>query len=510
MKTLFYNAKVITMDTDKQAQALLVDDDKIAAVGLNEELLNQPYDQKIDLEGKTILPGFIDAHSHLSSYAGTFTQANLEGAKSYSDIKDTLLSFAKDSELTSGQWLIANSYDHNRLAEKKHPTKEFLDQIFPDNPVILQHQSGHFGVFNSVALEKLNLQGTDQDGYEEENAYIEAIKKVPLSEANTLLRSYKKAFEAYASYGITTVQEGMMVSAMVPMYQLLLHNDSFMLDVVGYPQINDADRFYNSFPDHETYNKHFRLGGYKIILDGSPQGRTAWMRAPYLNSNNYGVSSLKDEEVEAALNKALHDHRQLLSHCNGDRAAQQLLRMAKKVDQEGKLKELRPVIIHGQLLGVDQLPEVKHLGFIPSFFIAHVYHWGDIHIENFGLARASQISPANSTLKENILLTFHQDSPVIKPDMLETLWCATNRLTKNGILLGKEEIIPIKEALKAITINAAYQYGEEDTKGSLVKGKNADLVILDQDPLEIDQKNLRDIKVLQTYKDGKLIYQHEL
>ena len=184
--------------------------------------------------------------------------------------------------------------------------------------------------------------------------------------------------------------------------------------------------------------------------------------------------------------------------------------MAKKVDQEGKLKELRPVIIHGQLLGVDQLPEVKHLGFIPSFFIAHVYHWGDIHIENFGLARASQISPANSTLKENILLTFHQDSPVIKPDMLETLWCATNRLTKNGILLGKEEIIPIKEALKAITINAAYQYGEEDTKGSLVKGKNADLVILDQDPLEIDQKNLRDIKVLQTYKDGKLIYQHEL
>ncbi len=509
MKTLFYNAKVVTMDDDLIAQALLVDEDKIYAVGYSEELLNQNYDQKIDLEGKTILPGFIDAHSHLSSYAGTFTQANLEAAKSYSKIKETLLSFAKDSDLAAGQWLIANSYDHNRLKEKKHPTKEFLDQIFPDNPVILQHQSGHFGVFNSLALEKLNLQGTDQDGYEEENAYIEAVKRVPLSDANTLLRSYKKAFEAYASYGITTVQEGMMVGAMVPMYQLLLHNDSFRLDVVGYPQINDADLFTSSFPLNKSYHQHFRLGGYKIILDGSPQGRTAWMRTPYLNSNDYGISSMSDAEVTAAVTKALNDHQQLLAHCNEDRAAQQLLSMAKEVNRPEELKELRPVIIHGQLLGIDQLPEVKHLGFIPSFFIAHVYDWGDIHIENFGLARASQISPANSALKENILFTFHQDSPVIKPDMLETLWCATNRITKKGIILGEDEIVSIKEALKAITINAAYQYREENTKGSLVKGKKADLVILDQNPLEIDKKNLRDIKVLQTYKDGKLVYQHE-
>ena len=510
MKTLFYNAKVITMDDDKLAEALSINDDQIVKVGSDEELQAENYDQKIDMEGKTILPGFIDAHSHLSSYAGTFTQADLEAAKSFSEIKETLLSFAKEANLTSGQWLVANGYDHNRLAEKKHPTKEFLDRIFPDNPVILQHQSGHFGVFNSLALEKLNLQGTDNDGYEEENAYIEAIKKVPLSDANTLLRSYQKAFEGYASYGITTVQEGMMVKAMVPMYQLLLHNDSFKLDVVGYPQINDADLFYNSFPNHKTYHQHFRLGGYKIILDGSPQGRTAWMRTPYIGTEEYGISSMKDEEVEKALVKALNDHQQLLAHCNGDRAAQQLLSMADKVNRPEELKAIRPVIIHGQLLGIDQLPEVKRLGFIPSFFIAHVYHWGDIHIENFGLSRASQISPANSALKEKILFTFHQDAPVIKPDMLETVWCASNRLTKKGILLGEEEIIPVKEALKAVTINAAYQYGEEETKGSLTKGKKADLVILDKNPLEVDKKNLREIKVLQTYKDGKLVYRHEL
>ena len=163
-------------------------------------------------------------------------------------------------------------------------------------------------------------------------------------------------------------------------------------------------------------------------------------------------------------------------------------------------------MIHAQLLGKDQIPEAVSLGIIASFFAAHVYHWGDIHIKNFGMKRAAQISPAATAMKTGLPFTFHQDSPVIQPDMLETIWCAVNRKTKKGILLGEDERIPAYDALKAVTVNAAYQYSEEKVKGSLAAGKKADLVILDHDPLTAEPDDIRSIKVLETIKNGSTIY----
>lgn len=170
------------------------------------------------------------------------------------------------------------------------------------------------------------------------------------------------------------------------------------------------------------------------------------------------------------------------------------------------LKTLRPVMIHAQLLGADQIPEAASLGILASFFVAHVYHWGDVHIRNFGFDRASKISPAASALRAGFPFTFHQDSPVIPPDMLETVWCAVNRRTEEGILLGGEECISPLEALKAVTIHAAYQYHEENEKGSLHAGKTADFVILDRDPLKTAVSELRYIKVLETIKEGVTVF----
>lgn len=164
-------------------------------------------------------------------------------------------------------------------------------------------------------------------------------------------------------------------------------------------------------------------------------------------------------------------------------------------------------MIHAQLLEPEQLERVADLGIVPSFFVAHVYHWGDTHIKNFGFKRASQISPAGSALARNIRFTFHQDTPVIEPDMLETVWCAVNRVTRTGVKLGDKECIPVMEALKAVTINAAYQYGEEHTKGSIEPGKAADFVILDCDPVTAKPMDIRKIKVLQTIKAGKTIFE---
>ena len=149
---------------------------------------------------------------------------------------------------------------------------------------------------------------------------------------------------------------------------------------------------------------------------------------------------------------------------------------------------------------------MSNLNIIPSIFVAHVYHWGDVHIANLGMERASQISASKTALDNKLAFTYHQDTPVIKPDMLETIWCAVNRVTMSGIVLGENQKVSPYEALKAITINAAYQNKEEDIKGTLEEGKLADLVILSDNPLTCEPMSIKDIEVLETIKEGKTLY----
>jgi len=509
MKCLFYNGKILTMETPCPLEAMIIDGDTILAVGSLESLSHIAKGaEHIDLQGKTLMPSFIDSHGHLSSYATSFLQASLENAASFPEVIERLRTFGTQSKLKDGDWLIAGNYDHNKLKEHRHPNKTMLDKAFSNLKVVLQHQSGHFGVLNSAGLEAVGMTGKDKEGYLEENEYVTAAKRLPLPEMPQLVTAYAKALRCYASYGITTLQEGLMVSQMMPIYRMLLSENILTLDVVGYPQISDAELFYSRFSENaENYRSGFRLGGCKIILDGSPQGRTAWMKTPYAGTtDSFGVSCLTDEAVFDAIQNCLQNNRQLLAHCNGDNAAEQYLRCAEMIQERTALAALRPVMIHAQLLETKQLPRLKKLGMIPSFFAAHCYHWGDVHIKNFGKPRAEKISPAGSAARLGLPFTFHQDAPVIEPNMLETVWCAVNRTTKIGVTLGKDECIPVYEALKAVTVNAAYQYGEESSKGRLSSGMKADFIILDHDPLTVPSQEIRDIRVLETYKSGVCVY----
>ena len=166
----------------------------------------------------------------------------------------------------------------------------------------------------------------------------------------------------------------------------------------------------------------------------------------------------------------------------------------------------RPVMIHAQLVQKEQLERMKKLSMMPSFFLAHVYYWGDIHLENFGKKRAEKISPAGTAKALGLPFTFHQDSPVLMPDVFRTIWCGTKRMTKAGVLLAEDEKISVYDGLKAMTVYAAYQYGEEETKGTIQEGKTADFIILDRNPLEIPEEEVKDVKVLETIKEGKQIY----
>lgn len=530
METLYYNGSIRTMRGAETVEAVLTRDGKIDAVGPYDELRRlAPQAQTVDLKGRTMLPAFIDAHSHLSSYAISFLQVPLEECCSFEEITARVGDFIRANEIAPGAWVVAKGYDHNALAEKAHPSLELLDEAAPDNPLILQHASGHVGVANSRALQTLGItaetpdpaggrfgrEGSRLTGYLEENAFISTVKKVPMNSMEELLAAYQKAQRAYAAHGITTIQEGMTVRQLLPLYQVLTAQKLLSLDLVAYLATEDADDFLKLLPGAVgAYQNHLRVGGYKIVLDGSPQGRTAWMRTPYQpvlkqhpgQPPYCGYGTLSDEAVEGAVRRAAEDKMQLLAHCNGDAAAEQFLRAVENVSRETDVRSLRPVMIHAQLLGLDQLDRVAAAGILPSFFVAHVYHWGDTHIKNFGLERAAEISPAASALAHGIRFTFHQDTPVIEPDMLETIWCAVNRVTKAGVVLGQRECISPLEALQAVTLNAAYQYGEEAEKGSIELGKRADFVLLDADPLTVEPKKIRDIRVLKTIKDDTVIY----
>lgn len=348
-------------------------------------------------------------------------------------------------------------------------------------------------------------------GLLEENSYIEYIKKVPMPSIDDLVEACKKAQNLYLKYGITTVQEGMLVKELIPIYKKILNDKILNINLVAYIDMKSKEIIKKEFVKNiKKYYNNIKIQGYKIFLDGSPQLKTAWVRKAYENDKktevkenkeNYGISTMKEKEVIEAIRISKEEDMQILAHCNGDMAASQYIRCIKK---QKNISKTRPVMIHAQLLGIDQLEDLKRCNIIPSFFIAHVYYWGDTHIKNIGIERASKISPAKSCLEKNILFTFHQDSPVIEPNMFETIWCAVNRKTKNGIILGKEEI-SVLEAIKAVTINAAYQCFEESKKGSIKEGKRADLIIIDKNPLKIKKEEIKEIKILETIKDGKII-----
>lgn len=516
MKTYYYNGTIVTMDESQPiAHSVTVEDGRIVAI-------DEPCDasDSVDLQGKVMLPGFIDGHSHFVGLANSLSQCDLSEAKSFHEIQEMMKAFIEKNHLPEGSFVVGSHYDHNDLIEGKHPNKEVLDAISKNHCIVLVHASSHMGVANTLALQTMNIpsdakdpdggrygriEGTQLlDGYLEENAFIDFQNKMPMIPMERLLQLMVEAQTIYASYGITTIQDGMVTAPLAQLLQFAASKGLLTLDVVGYIDAKSRE----SIPFDGTYHHHLKFGGYKTFLDGSPQGRTAWMTTPYEGSEDYvGYPVLTDEQLYDEIIYALKHHKQILAHCNGDAAAEQYISQFEKAKEAYQdLDACRSVMIHAQLVRKDQLARMASLGMMPSFFIAHTYYWGDVHIKNFGKERANHISPAKDAADLNMPYTFHQDSPVLMPNMMKTLWCACNRQTKQGVSIGADECMNIEDALKAITVHGAYQYFEENEKGSITVGKKADLVILDQNPLTVDPTLLDQIQVLETIKDGKVIY----
>jgi predicted amidohydrolase YtcJ len=543
--TIYINGNVITID-DKNptAEAVASKDGLILSVGSNKDILKfkGPNTKIIDLYSKTLVPGFIDAHSH---FAGVGTQsivANLLPApdgtvNTIAELQNQLREFLEHSSIAKDyKVVIGFNYDDSQLKEKRHPNRHDLDAVTTELPVVVMHQSGHLGAYNTKALEMMGINSETQDpaggiieresdgktpsGVMQENAhFMMFFKMIPEFTPEDLVKLYKAGEYSYKSNGFTTVQEGKTDLATLNALPEIAAQIGFDIDIISYLDLKvlKENPILHSSLMSGNYHNRFRIGGVKLTFDGSPQGKTAWFTKPYLvaptgQTDDYsGYPAFDDKEAYQLMQLAYKNRWQLLVHANGDAAIDQLLKLVEKANNEEPLGDHRTVMIHGQFTRKDQIERLKTLGIFPALYPMHTFYWGDWHRDSVaGSKRANNISPTGWFLEKEMRFTIHSDAPVTFPNSMRILDSAVNRVTRSGKVLGEEHRLSPLNALKAITIWGAYQHFEEHIKGSIEKGKQADFVVLDSNPLKIPTYKIKDIKVLQTINDDKTIYLHEI
>lgn len=484
----------------------------------------------VELGERALLPGFIDAHGHLTYQAAVLDLANVAAppvgpVTDIAALQRTLADHMRTRPPAPGGWIIGNGYDDSLLAEQRHPDRRDLDAVTTEQPVAVIHVSGHLAAVNSLALAAIGYDAETADpggghirrfprsrepnGVLEESA-IGPVREHALTPEGDPLDVLDRALSLYAAHGITTAQDG----ALTPPGHALLEQAAvagrLTLDVVAYPMLTAADAPLPASVSRE-YRDRLKIGGIKVILDGSPQGKTAYLSHPYhvppagQDDDYLGYPTLAQATVDALLRRALAAGVQVLAHANGDAAADMLLDAVARSGHANS--DHRTVMIHAQTVRGDQLERMVELGVVPSFFVAHTFYWGDWHRDSvLGPARADSISPARTALSLGLPVTVHNDAPIVPPDILRLLWTATNRLTRSGRVLGADERLDTYAALETVTVHAARQHFDEAIKGRLLPGMLADLVVLSADPLATPVSNLTDLDVVATYARGRLVY----
>lgn len=527
---VYVNGTVLTMNaTNAIAQAVAVEGEKIKAVGSTTEIqaLIGPKTRVVDLAGKTLIPGFVDAHSHFPEsgiralYRVDCNSPPIGSTKSIADIISRLKEAAQKTP--KGQWIQAFGYDDTLLAEKRHPTRDDLDQATTEHPVWLSHVSGHLGVANSLALAQTNITEATPDpkggvirrypgttkpnGVLEENALFQVMGKLPALSPEQNLAAITAAAEEYASKGVTTAQNGLAFDAAINGLIAAATQGALAIRVIIWPGFKPTDK---KIPP----NPRLKLGAVKLIADGSIQGYTGYLSKPYATpppggKDDYvGYPFVSREDLTAQVKKFHRAGYQIAIHGNGDAAIGNILYAYREAQKETPRPDTRHIIVHSQMAREDQLGAMKELGVIPSFFSLHTYYWGDRHRDIFmGRERAYRISPAKSAIARGLRFTIHTDAPVVPMNPLLLVWAAVNRISTGGDTIGAEQRISPMDALRAVTINAAWQSFDETNTGSIESGKLADLVILSENPLLVPER-IRDIQVLETIVGGKTVYKN--
>ena len=538
---LYFGGPIVTVDdATPSAEAIAVRNGRIQAVGSLADLdsFAGPETRRVDLAGRTLAPGFIDGHVHVGGLGLQAVGANLlappDGeARTIDDLVNAMRDWAENSEDDERfGWIFGMGFDDAVLEEGRFPNRDDLDRVSLDRPVIAIHISGHFASVNSKGLEVIGYTADTPDpkggiirrrpGSNEPDGVLEELAAIPVfmreltpktPEDNNYVMA--RGVELAMSFGYTTAQEGRAFPQTHDGLVNYAENVGFPIDVVSYIDYSDLSPLNSEWYGRE-YQNGYRVGGVKITLDGSPQGRTAWRTEPYLlppegqGPDYAGYPAISDDQVVIDLvDQAYREGWQVLMHANGDAAVDQMIRAIRPAQAQYGPGDRRHTLIHGQYTRLDQLDDLAELQIVGSFFPMHTFYWGDWHTELIGPEKARHISPTRSALDLGIPITSHTDAPVALPNLMQVMWATVNRVTRSGQVLGPEERLTPEEALKAVTLWGAWQHFEEDDKGSITPGKRADLVILSDNPLTIEPMRLNEIVVLETIKDGQTVWRRE-
>lgn len=534
--TIFTNGNVLTVDNDfSETEAIAVRGNRILAVGTDGEVraVSGEDAQIIDLEGKTVLPGFIDAHTHVVS--GSVVDAIMEyvGMARFTTADEVLEHVAKRvAETPPGEWLAFRNFDPAVQEGPDSLTFAELDPISIEHPIFILNASGHLAYANSKAFEISRIGndvedppggefGRDADGnltgFMKNNvAFLQIFQNNPAMKQANPVEGLLGLLNKWTAFGLTTVSElslGALAQSPADAQIMAAAAQSGRMNarIRAYPFYTvGAEVWDEAGVSQGDGNAMARIAGYKLVADGSNQGFTGLQREPYLNSDSRGLAYMEpDELTSVALDRAKMGWH-LAIHGNGDAGIDNILDTCEALRDAGfDMSRVRPRIEHCSILHDEQIARMKELGVSASFLIGHVHYWGIAMRDTvFGEEKAQLLDRCRSAEEAGVGFTLHSDFMVTDPNPLHMIEMAVTRKTwkEPDYVLAPQETISVESAIRAMTSEAAWQLFSDHEVGSLEPGKFADMVILEKDPRDVAQDSIKDIKILETWMDGRQVY----
>jgi predicted amidohydrolase YtcJ len=521
---VLYNGKFWTVDSQNQrAQAVAISDSRFLAVGSNEEVLNlaSTRSRKIDLAGKCVLPGFIDAHSHPAVSGRSHLRQVDCDLRSIKAIQSALRERA--AKTPPGQWVLGFKYDDTKTSDGRMLTLKDLDEAVPDHPVLVNHRGGHENFVNSLALKMAKIDDNTPDpsggkfdrdssghlnGRIIERAAAPFHKIIPSAYSRDDYREGVKLIsKMMTKTGITSVGDALGSPEDLQAYQDARDSGDLLMRVYCFIGWGSIDRMIASGVRTGFGDEWVRVGGMKQVADGAISGRTARLSQPYIGSpNDYGTFSATEEELYEYGRKAYAAGWQLGTHANGDVAIERVLNVYERLNREIPRKDPRFRIEHCTLINDSIIQRMKALNAIPTPFSTYVYYHGE-KMQYYGKERLEHMFALRTFLDAGLRPTQASDYPPGEFPPMMALQSEVTRTDMKGNVWGPSQRVSVEEAIRVGTIHGAHASYEEKLKGSIEPGKLADLVVLGRDPFREDPSTLITIPIERTMAGGKWVYE---